>query len=592
MSKTPGNPSPEEIKVTHRLRTAIRYPIMLWYEFRSRADGLAILLTLLGLNALLAAYTKSTPLYTEGYIESLRFWLDAQGGVLAFVGLVHSAFCQSNYGYSLRPPWINMALPLRLHHLLAPNLLCQLGAAIALALVWGVARSILEVDAPYQLPLLLLTAVAMQGQAAIFWIGALGILQGAFVYATGFVVMGLGGFLLSRVGPFGPSTNLFIVLAIGGALWAYWAARALRSGWRMDSVLPAKLHRMSPIARRRKKSFSSPFWAQVWFEWRQCTMWLPILVGSGYGLSQAFGNHDSVAAIGLGAMAMFGVPVIIATAHYYLSSSYRRFVLARPLSSQRLGRAKWVALALAVLLTGLLTQGPALFWTPLAAVAQILTGYGSPDMKNVLMSSDVFLMQFVLSIYGLIAVGIELLKGFTDMPIHMLRLFPALIDTTNSVNISDLSPRNFPIPGADALSTILATVILCRWWASRLGTRLPLSREFWIVVVALLIPIVLDGLRLNDAMQGYAMDYATWVAPPITLAALFAYGLRFQLINGRDVAVGLTLFVFLFTLGGAAYTTIEKDSYLIDFRFGFWCVLLVSPMVWYPFVVSLQRYKV
>jgi len=34
----------------------------------------------------------------------------------------------------------------------------------------------------------------------------------------------------------------------------------------------------------------------------------------------------------------------------------------------------------------------------------------------------------------------------------------------------------------------------------------------------------------------------------------------------------------------------EFSPYFISLHFGHWCVVLVSPIVWYPFAIAAQRY--
>ncbi|MCF6284577.1 MAG: hypothetical protein L3K26_05250, partial [Candidatus Hydrogenedentes bacterium] len=202
-------------------------------------------------------------------------------------------------------------------------------------------------------------------------------------------------------------------------------------------------------------------------------------------------------------------------------------------------------------------------------------------------------MPPLLTVYGVLGLAVQLLAGLLTAAIMMLRaMAPTLLDPMASTDLHGLAAFRELIPGLSVLMILIATYSILRSIALRSSVTISWPREAWWIVLALFFPITVGLFWLDGTVLSYAQPYYVWGTPLVTFAALFAFGLRKELLSLADVVVGLAVFLVIYAICGYTYVFPTEDThYFINQHFGHWCVLLVSPIVWYPFVIDNQRHE-
>ena len=553
-------------------------------------------------------------------------WLDLQlfANLVSITAVTFNIFCQGLKGHALRPSWHTLRLPVRTHRLVLPTLLYQCGHALVLGLLWGFLRFGAGVEEPFSFPVLLLMALTVQGHAALYWYFAFGAAGGATFFSMGVLASALLGLCLQSVLDLSLTKALLTGEVLGGCISTYVAARAMcydarilddlwaalsggpdessnapsTQGARPSSYnkVPDAYHASryvtgglvplwSIISATDLPVFASPFWAQCWFEWRRTAMWLPILVGGG-------GFLASVLSFPFGLIAAFPIILLplffISYCHNRVTPQYTAFALTLPQSSQQVGRAKNAAMAMAIVLTTLLLCLP--------TIPSLFMGVGA--FETLLQCIEALGLQVVTATYGLLWLLEFYLAQFSFQALLFVshRLLSWDFENDWSVAFSEFRHDLDSIPGATILLMLFA---FCWGWGFVKGYGISpppfrFPREGWFVVAALVPPIVINLLQFDAPFQYWATFYYVWVTPFIALGALFAYGLRTRLIAPRDTQVGIAVFLVFFTIEAFAYhfATERMLPLFPPMHFGHLCVVVVSPIVWYPFIVAAQRGEV
>ncbi|MBX3176118.1 MAG: hypothetical protein KF886_02035 [Candidatus Hydrogenedentes bacterium] len=570
------------------------YAALLWAEFAPRARVLsavvAVLLALSFLNYIqhlvfgsgVSEATRAVP--SVGVFEIVIL-------CAAAIGILCCVPRWSEGDITLQPLWQSLTLPVRLHGQILVTLMFHIAVALLLGGVCGLFWHLDEGTLPSLMPVALLVAISLQGQAAMFGCYVLGPVPGFLAFAMGFIAVVTAGWLATPLTPFSPETDICLALAVAGILWCFAAAHLARGGSLPGDQLLPRIPREHfstrlPAAILRGKSFSSPFWAQVWFEWRSAAMWLPMLVGGATVVNMLLIAFDDFPYSVISMFTMTGiyliVPFLIASKYNRVSPQYRNFALARPITSQRVGRAKTVSMALAILLTGALLAGP-------PRLVAIFAGDTVVILGEFLVAGLVLVPSVVVAVYGLLAFAIGLLIFLISFPAALLRYHVLSLFFSDDEVISKMGE---PLPGAGALAFIFAAWIVVRAFGRRYGTLIRWPRELWLSVLALLVSVVTGIVAVDETAVNYGTLWYIWVTPLITFGALFSYGLRTGLISRGDTAAGSALFASLYTAAGYAYVfPTELSEHFINMHFGQTCVLLASPIVWYPLAVTAQRYS-
>ena len=565
--------------------------MLFWAEFAPRYRVLLkIAAVLLALCLLKYFQSRDIGFVVEKAAPAMPFHALLELGIMcvATIGVLYCMPRWSEGGITLQPLWQSLALPVRLHRQILVTLGFHIAVALLMGALWGLFRHLDDSQPPSHMPVTLLVAIAVQGQAAMFGCYVLGVVRGLFAFSVGFVASVAAGLMATPLTPFSLATNVCLALVLTGILCCFAAAHLARGsglpgGILLSRIPPTCFSTRLPSGRLRGKSFSSPFWAQVWFEWRSTAMWLPIVLGGVTLVNYLLLGFDGLVHI-VSSIVMPGIyiilPLLIASKYNRITPQYRIFALTRPITSQRVGRAKTASAALALLLVALVTEIPRL-------VADTLHS-GMPTLADAVTDSVLTMTYVVTMTYGLLAFAALLLGTFLSTPLYVLR---DLIAGLGDPFAASVFPQD-PIPGAGTLATLLAGVIILRALGRRYDASVQWPRELWAAAAALVLPAVIGVLGIEGPVQNHAEFWYVWVTPCITFSALLVYGLRTRLISLRDGAAGLLIFTVLYGMAGYAYTyPTDLSVYFINLHFGHCCVLLASPIVWYPFAVAIQRYE-
>jgi hypothetical protein len=527
---------------------------------------------------------------------------------LALAGIIYCALSHEIKGFSLRQSWQSMGLPVRTHWLILPSMVYQLGVALLLGTLWGLYRISDGFDEPFVQPLSLLVMLSAQGQAAMFWCSAVGLARGLAVYGMGLAVALAAGFLARNVGPFSPDINFAVVLVAGGWIWSCVAARATRGGpaphfdvWRLPGA--ASLRDWNLARAARKTSFTSPFWAQVWFEWRRSASWLVILVAVvavlmllidvPYTLAEgrSLFEHDPDEEEG-GWRLLFGAaPLIVIPvfwfAHITVTRPYRRFVFTRPTTAKRVGSAKLLTVLLAIIVMNMIETTIGLL-----AAALLPPGAANLDPAHAFSIFD-SIFSYASLIYGMFLI---LAYGPMLFVIFFLYALSASLplwrhgDTT--VFEPDMEPMAFFV---GFFIFLLIGLLLITAMGNILKRKLdfrdyPFPWELLATLAALVTAVSYAAFEHYQG-EGILGRTAFIYAGPVLLAlATFRYGHRAGILTAGQRNAVLALFAGLFLIGmfkAQASPDMSMEDQVITL--GYWIVLAVSSIVLYPILIGGQR---
>jgi len=195
----------------------------------------------------------------------------------------------------------------------------------------------------------------------------------------------------------------------------------------------------------------------------------------------------------------------------------------------------------------------------------------------------------VLAVFGTLAVGATIVSGFVNVALTLLAFFTIVQFLAPDFELGNI--RNYQVPGLDVITYLLGAWLVLGRFARLKGLDFEWPRELR-TAVALLLPIPALYLALtNNPLREFVQFWYVWMSPFLTLAALLAFGLRRKFVTTTDVVVAFVCFLILFSFSGYYYAAINTSvESAINMHFGHWCVLLVSPVVWYPFIVASQRH--
>lgn len=567
--------------------------MLFWEEARPRLMAFVILTGAMGM----CLYAVHRDYAFVLHDNDMQFW-DMVMGIVAFFAVGQNAFATEWRQYSLRIPRIYWPLPVRPLVRIAPAFWFQVLVALWFGMLWGFGRTLLEIDAPYALPLVMAVAIATQAQAALYWYAAAGTFWGSVAVAAGFGAPLLVVAVLPPMNMLPPAIQACLVFALAGLAWT-WVALGYARDIRLPNfhisaayLLPQSADPNTTTKTATRRPFSSPFWAQVWFEWRRTTMWLPILGGACILVRNML---DAAFDTGLGAnlggfvavLSWFLIPVVVSVALINITPPYRTFVFTRPVSVSCVGRAKTCAVFLAIgtLLAADIALGGAT-WN-LAAEA-VRAGSVESILETVVTAGYRGALIVVASTVGVLWVAGELLSNLVMMPLVFIRM-RAYLDPGASPPPKSVHE---PYPGEEALGTLVGIFIVLHYVKYFRFFRIQSDPEAALALLATLPPVVIAVLGPGDSVLWYVQAYVTYIAPILLALLLFRYGVRTRLIGKRDRYWGLAIFAALFAAGAAMYQhRTSLIEHFITAHFVYWCVLLVSPIVWYPFVVASQRYE-
>ncbi len=564
-----------------------RFLTLLWFEFLSRGTVLASVLVALSLCAFLSHYG--------------RFGIGAEAGfltqVLALFGVVYCATFRGTKN-SFRPPWHGFVLPVQTHTLLMVLIVSQTVMAGAIAMPWSVTSFVSDNSYDFATPFLTLCVISSHVHAAQYWIVALGVLRGALCYVLGLLPTAL--VCLLTISPDSFLLTLCVAALAGWASTGVAAASirrkpeifALRPHSHTADVSATQPSGASPIERHlplqtltrtlSPSTFHSPLHAQVWFEFRRSAMWLPILILTGSVISELLDRLGAgIGATVISLVFSWGVPIGFSIFHNQLGTRHSSFVQVRPVSTQCLGRAKLLALLIGVVPAAAISSG--LLVMPIA-----MSGPWSitPIYEALLFG---LLPVLVLAVFGTLAVGAAIVSGFVNVALTLLAFFTIVQFLAPDFELGNI--RNYQVPGLDVITYLLGAWLVLGRFARLKGLDFEWPRELR-TAVALLLPIPALYLALtNNPLREFVQFWYVWMSPFLTLAALLAFGLRRKFVTTTDVVVAFVCFLILFSFSGYYYAAINTSGEsAINMHFGHWCVLLVSPVVWYPFIVASQRH--
>jgi len=597
---TKRHPAPDATSTPSAWRV---FKTLLWAEHAPRRQGLIVFYALqllllfaiyLGANILLPIASELIPMF------------DLYAGLLSVAAVLYLTFIQPLRGESSRPAAWHGALPIRPQQRLLSALTYHLIITLLFATTWAAARHILRAEPSAFVPFAILLPLAIQSQSALLWSAAFGPLRGSAVFAALLALSALLGAALNALGLGEPLALWSLSFLSGGIVSLYLAVYAMRFGWSSIPFAPTRptattqmphttnegfTRRMRAALNAAMPTFPSPLWAQVWFEFRRSAMWIPIAGVPVQLLPWLMGDFVTIPLI----VAMFILPIGVAYVHNRVNRPYQSFVLTRPLSSQQIGRAKLLSMSFAVFLAQLIVTGPTLLWAVVTDSAHWLQTGDSPDWVNWASIIQTALFQFLLVVYGLLSFAVALLaalfSSFYDSFYNMIHIATMELSGSDWSSASLRATRDMN-PGVPVLSVIIALWVLLSSLARKRDNTIPFPPELACLCAALLIMALIPLTTLGEGVQEYARFGFVWVIPPIALALLTTFGLRTHLVSVRDAVVSAAIFLLLYSVGGLIFATTPEDAHenFVNHHFGYWSIVLVSPIYWYPAVITWQRH--
>lgn len=320
-------------------------------------------------------------------------------------------------------------------------------------------------------------------------------------------------------------------------------------------------------------------------------MWIPIAAVPVQLLPWLLGDYVAVLLFAM----LFVVPIGVAYVHNRVNRPYQSFVLTRPLSSQQIGRAKLLSISFAVFLAQLIVTGPTLLWAVVTDSAHWLQTGDSPDWVNWASIIQTALFQFLLAVYGLLSFAVALLaalfSSFYNSFYNTIHIATMELSGSDWSSASLRATRDMN-PSVAVLSVIIALWLLLRSLARKRDSTIPFPPELACLCAALLILAIIPLTPLNEVVQDYAHFGFVWVIPPVALVLLSTFGLRTHLVSVRDAVVSAAIFLLFYSIGGLLLaTTPEKaPESFVNHHFGYWSIVLVSPIYWYPAAITWQRH--
>lgn len=584
------------------------FKTLFWAEFAPRIAVLRVILGLLFLLGLTDLPIWLTNDQIPGADPSSALEVDVLAKLLALVGVLYCTLHQGLRGTAARPAWQALVLPARVYQLVLPSVIFQFGTALLLGALWGLHRYFGRIDAPFSEPLQYTTVLAVLSQSAALWCAAAGAARGLPIFGLGLTVAYCAGTLAAHIGPFPPETNQAAVLIAIGWIGIILAARATRGGV-IPEIDPLHLPGARPICdwyvarAARKTRFASPFWAQVWFEWRRTAWWfaaivvtvaglkllvdVPYLLTRGQSLFEHVQDKNGDMIPSISGSIIFAATILFWFTHIALSGPYRRFVFSRPTSFKRVSGAKLLTacLAAAVFLASS-TLSREIYEIVLPSSNAGYSPSEGPDFLSISLEAvSTAVSFFLLLVYGpFVFAGFALLymtfqlmfesSGSSTDPGHeMVGMVIALVSTFTST----------------AVPFVVTGILLKR----RLDFRCyPAPWEFYVTLILLPVLILFAWYEQFSGANGPGRFLIVYVGPTILAIAMTQYGRRVGLF-GFGPQVGLLLvFALSFAIGVLSVEDSSSESLKsMDLATGYFIALAMSPFVIYPIAIGSQRFE-
>ncbi len=584
------------------------FKTLLWAEFAPRHRMLRNIAALLAVVCLLkfvqtfdfglGVSREESAMPFDDMLEKLVQWL-------AVIGLVYCAPNRSHDGVALQTPWQSLALPVPLHWQVLATLLFQIMAALLLGTCWGLFLHLDDGHPPFFFPVICLPTLAVQMQAAVLWCAAAGIARGLALFGAGLAaaILPVAALVLANASPVVTFVGAAAALFTAGCFWSYCAARAIRG----DSVPGIGLPRLAVLTRfheRRlarslqKVRFSSPFIAQVWFEWRRTARWIAaasavgaavLLVLDGpyiftRGVSM-FGIPDDSHGWWPGRnLGYFWIPLIFWFAHIAVTKPYRGFVLTRPHAIPTVSAAKLLAAFMAAIPFTLVLELSG--W----CYAQLLHGEAMSEAAD----SPLWSLAGSLALSSVV-VYLYLASGpmvFAVMPVVMLLSFPLFVpgdsgpDPLAALDASRL-PHNTLFVALALLPLAIAFGLLARRFPVR-SSRFP-----WEPAAALAVLFAFSGTGLTERLSTgshLGLTGMLVIGPALSCLAVIRYGWRTDILSSRQRSVALVLFTGLLVATGVGVYPLSSTSIVSDCAIaGYIGALVGCTVVFYPMALHMQR---
>lgn len=336
-------------------------------------------------------------------------------------------------------------------------------------------------------------------------------------------------------------------------------------------------------AHTKSKPFRSTLTAQMWFEWRNSLWHLPMVFAAisipfAIILIKHRGIYTSIVFFPI-------IPIFIGFYFLRTTSTYRHFVLTRPLTTKNVAHAKLYTGACATLLA---FTFPALL-SVYSFLSMIASGhsYGELDdffylTAGILAASWIALTMGRLALTGLALIaGCALTIGFLDyMRIPWLEALEQLLQSLGVIGTVVI------ITGAIAIPLLILNYVASnkKWMARHYLPNLSV-----LMLVAWWLFVLLLGVLNN--LAGTYIIYSLMFFPT-TILCCEAY-LR-KLISIKAICTIATISLLLFTLStilwhnDGNYRMRNANEYYLISLFGTACL---APIAWIPLVIHLQRHR-
>lgn len=589
--------------IVYRATPFTVFKTLLWAEFAPRRRVLGYIVGLLVLFWLFAeSYALDMPL------SSRRGSMPFEGLTekLAIAGVLYSALSHGATGFSHRQSWQAFALPVGLRGLLLPGLVFQFGLSVLMALLWGLHRNVSGIESPFIHPFTLLSVLAVQGQAAMLWCGALGIARGIGMFAMGLTcatVAGItaGGFFLLSPAPVTAS-----VLVFCGWLWSVVAARFMKDyaiGVPDGYGLPdfTSLRKWYLTRAERKAEFRSAFWAQCWFEWKRSVHWLPAIfcvatlitltIDIPYFLTRGYTFFDD----GSGSdrdlwfrptgYALFIGPLVVWLLNARVSRPYRRFVCTRPASARMIGGAKFVASIAAALAGAFVLQ---LADQALGFLLSSGTAGNAVSALPLSWHSLAPSLSIALAIYLLLCYG-----PFLIVPMTACAALELIVFSDAEVRFpTDVSAISLSLFSLTIIILALLPIFVARAFLKPILdlSGYPKPKALTASGIAIAFFIVLAGVERSTTATTIGQYAFVYLGPVLLAISTMSYGWRTGLITKPVLCAVSALYVTLLYLGAVSDIESTPFIWLIDGTFvGYGIVLCLTPVMLYPLILNSQR---
>lgn len=521
------------------------------------------------------------------------FVLDRFAWMVAFTALGLLFINYRIHDVSLQFPRRQFALPCRTLPLMACHLVYKSAIAVLLGgLISAYQWVLMEQAQPSALPIALFLALVAVAQALIMlgalfgpWTGmALGLASAPFTlllyYALGDVAV-LGE---DR----GAYVTAVVVALIGWAV-SLACAPATRHGRRENpATTPRWAYDGTTLSVRIPRpvvlqwNFSSPVWAQCWYEWRRVLVWVPRVIAPAlvlWGLGLAYGNYVSwgpwATLVPLGV----GASVVFACSYFLLrvSQSEGRFLLAQPGGERALVDGKLLSCLVSALIAS------AIAVTLLIGIAFLAATFGASYLLG---EAHIWIPMTAVGFFALVWVGLTSTPFYAAALVTGVTLGFGVMTPFTVVAGLGIHPY-----AAVAFTTLVVAALCVAAWRTLRARGIPLPWELSFVLLAFapqLLSLILFfhlPYRWGDGLTGF-------LAPLGLVLGGLVFARRIDLISRRRSIVVFSVHLivaawFVALIWGSEPWGPFTDAYTVFW----WIAACFAPIIWVPLAVRLQRYR-